>query len=115
MSFRRANLIPLVLSTVTLAFGPAFGRPKPVSSEMKRVELTEPVTVNGAKLSPGNYELVIDNGKATFQKNGQTVATAACDWKALPSKSPYDSVTTDKQDVLRQIDFAGSAQALEIK
>ena len=93
----------------------AFARPKPTATQMekKTVEIGKTVTVDGKTLAPGKYEVFIENNKAEFEQDGRTLLTARCQWKSLDSKSPYDSTQTDK-DVLQEIEFQGSKEALDI-
>jgi hypothetical protein len=117
MSFHRAILIPSALSLSAIAFAsvPAFARPSSRPSQTKHWELSDDVIVNGTNLPAGRYNIVVDNGKAMFTRKGRILATANCDWKALDSKSDFDGIVTDDQNVLQEIDFDGSAQALELK
>ncbi len=91
-------------------------RPKPDTSRTEKtsIQIDEPATVDGTTLAPGQYEIVIEGNKATFEHNGQTVVTAPIDWKATTYKSPYDSVTYSSNRALQEIQFEGSDEALEV-
>ena len=107
-----------LLCGVALAALPllASARPKPDTSRTEKtsIQIDKPATVDGTTLARGQYEIVIEGNKATFEHNGQTVVTAPIDWKATTYKSPYDSVTYSSNRVLQEIQFAGSDEALEV-
>jgi hypothetical protein len=107
-----------ILCTAAFMALPLFAaaKPKPASTqtEKKSVELSTAAIVDGKTLAPGKYEVLVEGNKAVFEHNGQTVVTAPCDWKTMAHKSPYDSVVTSSTNVLQEIDFQGSNQALEV-
>jgi hypothetical protein len=92
-------------------------RPKTTNpeNEKKSLQLYENATVGGKTLSPGTYEVLIEGKKVSFERNGQTVVTAQCDWKTMDHKSPYDSATFSKNHVIQELNFQGSNQALEVE
>ena len=91
-------------------------RPKPDNfrPEKKTIQISDPSTVDGTTLAPGRYEVVIEGHKVTFEHNGETVATAPCDWKTGKYKSPYDSVTYSDNHAVQELQFEGTDQTLEI-
>jgi len=94
----------------------ASARPKSTNTqiEKKTIDLDRTAMVDGKALAPGKYEVLIEGNKVNFEQDGKTVATAPCDWKTLQNKSQYDSTTFSAQNVLQELEFEGSKQALEI-
>ena len=94
----------------------ASARPKAVNTqvEKKNITLEDTAMVDGKTLAPGKYDLVIEGKKVSFERDGRTVLTAPCDWKTMPNKSAYNSVTFSSKEVLQEIEFEGSNQALEV-
>jgi hypothetical protein len=115
MSFHRANLLPIALSAFLLTPGLVLAqpKPKPASDQAKHVELLSDVQVDGKTLAAGKYDVTLENGTVSFQQHGQTVLSAPGDWKTLPNPAPYSGAITDN-NVLKEFEFAGSNQALEI-
>ena len=117
MSLFKAMGSAILCAAALLAFPLlASARPKAVNTqvEKKSIELDDPATVDGKTLKPGKYELLIDGNKVSFERDGQTVVTATCDWKTMPNKSEYNSATFSSKRVLQEIEFEGSKQALEV-
>jgi|SRR5665213_89033 len=118
MSFSKLA-VNLSLSAIAFLALPllASARPKATNTETEKkpLELTETATVDGKTLAPGKYEVLVDGKKVRFERNGETVVTASCDWKAMDHKSPYDSSTFSKDRTLQELQFQGSNQALEIE
>ncbi len=94
----------------------ASARPKSANTQMekKSIELDKTATVDGKTLTPGKYEVLIEGNKVSFERDGQTVVTAPCDWKTMRNKSEYNSKTFSANNVLLELDFEGSKQALEV-
>jgi hypothetical protein len=94
----------------------ASARPKSTNTQMekKSIDLDRTALIDGKTLAPGKYEVVIEGNKINFERDGQTVATAQCDWKTLQYKSQYNSTTFSAKNVLQELEFEGSKQALEI-
>jgi hypothetical protein len=117
MSFHRANLLPIALSAFLLAPGLAFAqpkpKPKPATDQAKHVELLNDVQVDGKTLPAGKYDIDLENGTANFQQHGQNVLSAPGEWKTLAAPAPYSGAITDN-NTLKEFEFAGSDQALQI-
>jgi hypothetical protein len=94
----------------------ASARPKTENTqvEKKTIQLDTQSTVDGKTLAPGKYEVLIDGNTVSFDRDGQTVATARCDWKTLSHKSPYNSTTLSANHSITELDFEGSNRALEV-
>ena len=101
-----------ILCAVALVALPllASARPKPTNTqvEKKSIRLDDPATVDGKKLKPGKYDVLIEGNKVRFEQDGQVVVSAPCNWKAMPYKSQYDSVTLSSNNVLQELEFEGS-------
>lgn len=93
----------------------ASARPKTEDRPTKKsMQLDNQVTVDGETLLPGNYEVLINGNKVSFELAGKIVATAPCSWKTMSNKSMYDSTTLSATNNLQEMEFAGSNQALEV-
>lgn len=94
----------------------ASAKPRPENTQMekKTLELNNPATVDGKTLTPGTYEVMIDGNKVSFDRDGHTVVTAPCNWKAMQFKAPYDSTTISSNHAIKELQFEGSKEALEI-
>jgi hypothetical protein len=110
---RNTILCVVVLMAVPL-FTSARSKPENTKVEKKTIQVDKNLTVDGKTLIPGKYEVIIDSKKVSFERDGQMVATAPCDWKVLSFKSQFDSVTVSSNNVLQEIDFEGSNRALEV-
>ena len=110
---RSAILCAVALLAIPLL---ASARPKSTNTQMekKSIDLDRTASVDGKTLAPGKYEVLIEGNKVDFERNGQTVVTAPCDWKTLQYKSEYNSTTFSANHVLTELEFEGSKQALEI-
>ena len=95
----------------------ASARPKTEGAQMekKTIQLGDQATVDGKALAPGKYEVVIEGNKVRFEQDGRTVVTAPCDWKTLEFKPKFDSTTLSAHNVLQELQFEGSNQALEVR
>ena len=117
MSFYRITRSAIFCAVALLAiplFASARSKPSNTQMEKKSMELDKTATVDGKTLTPGKYEVVIEGNKVSFERDGQTVVTARCDWKTMQHKSPYDSKTFSANNVLLELEFEGSSQALEV-
>lgn len=83
--------------------------------EKKTIHLNQPATVDGKTLKPGEYKVVIEGDKVSFERDGKTVVTANCDWRTIDRKAPYDSTTFSANNVLQELEFQGSNQALDVR
>ena len=116
--FARKGPIALLLLAALMAVPFAISAaPKPQSNqpERKKIDLYDPANVDGKALAPGKYDLLIEGNKVTFERDGKTIVSAACDWKTENYKAQYDSVTTSSNHTLQDISFEGSNEVLEIK
>jgi hypothetical protein len=95
----------------------ASARPKATNTETekKALELFEPASVDGKTLTPGRYEVLIEGKQVSFERNGEAVVTASCDWKTMDHKAPYDSTTFSKNHSIQELQFHGRDQALEVE
>jgi hypothetical protein len=107
-----------ILCAVALLAIPLFASARPKSEttqvEKKTIDLDHQATVDGKALTPGKYEVLIEGSKVSFERDGQNVVTAPCDWKTLPFKAPYNSTTFSAKNVLQELQFEGSNQALDV-
>lgn len=76
------------------------------------VSLSNPVTIGGKQLKPGDYAVVADAAKVTFSHNGKIVAEAPIEWKD-GGKSTYSTIVTDSGQ-LREVHFRGKSRYVEI-
>lgn len=82
--------------------------------------LEQPATVGSTVLQPGHYKAEWtgsnDAIKINIVQHGKTVATTEGRIKQLPSKSPYDAVSTKKQSdnsqKVNEIQFNNRSEAL---
>jgi hypothetical protein len=111
--FGSSILCAVVLFAVPMI---ASARPKSETTqvEKKTIDLDSQATVDGKTLTPGKYEVLIEGNKVSFERDGQSVVTAPCDWKTLPYKDPYNSTTFSAKNVLQELQFEGSNQALDV-
>jgi hypothetical protein len=110
---RTAGLFAIALMAMPL-FASTRSNPVNTQVEKKSIKLDEATTVDGKTLKPGNYEVLIDGSKVSFEINGETVVTAPCNWKTMAHKSPYNSTTLSSKNVLQELQFEGSNQALDV-
>lgn len=106
-----------ILCGIALLAAPlvASARPKTEDKPTKKsMQLDDRITVDGKTLMPGNYEVLINGSKVSFELDGKIVATAPCSWKTISNKSMYDSTTLSATNTLQEMEFAGSNQALEV-
>lgn len=111
---RSAILCAVALLAIPLL---ASARPKSTNIQMekKSIDLDRTATLDGKTLAPGKYEVLIEGNTVNFERDGRIVATAPCDWKTMQYKSQFDSTTLSAKNVLQELEFEGSNQALEIK
>src|SRR5580704_2319268 len=105
---KKQFLFPIALLSLTLAA--SAGGPKKVS-----IELTEPTTVAGVQLKPGEYrvQLSADSTEATFYKGSTEVVKAAVHGKDGPIK--YTNTLLDfSQNNLKAIYVGGTKTDLVI-
>lgn len=107
-----------ILCAFALIAIPVMASPKPKienpQMEKKSLQLEDSATVDGKTLTPGTYEVLIDGNKVSFDRDGQTVVTAPCNWKTLQFKPHYNSTTISGNHAIQELQFEGSNQALEV-
>ena len=100
--FRLAFMVALVSALPLLSF----------AATKKTVTISDPTTVGGTLLKPGEYQVIWSgtgpNVQVNFEKNSKTVATAQASVKE--QKNPYDNALELKSasgntKALSQIDF----------
>jgi len=69
--------------------------------EKKSLQLENSAKVDGKTLTPGQYEVVINGNKVSFEQDGHAVVTAPCNWKTLDFKAPYDATTISANHVIK--------------
>ena len=94
----------------------ASARPKAdtTSMEKKSITLDSAASVDGKTLAPGNYNVLVEGKTVKFERDGKVVASAPCDWKALNFKAQYNSIELSAKNVVQELQFEGSSQALDI-
>lgn len=107
-----------ILCAFALIAMPALASAKPKTEnpqmEKKTLKLENSATVDGKTLTPGEYEVLIEGNKVTFDRDGQTVVTAPCNWETLQFKPHYNSTTLSANHAIQELQFEGSNQALEV-
>lgn len=93
----------------------ASSKPENTRMEKKSMQLDAQTTVDGKTLMPGEYKVLINGDKVTFEKDGQGVVTAPCQWKTLKFKAEYNAKLFSANHVLQELQFEGSNQALDVK
>lgn len=107
-----------ILCALALAAMPLVASARPTTEdqrvEKKTIQLNHAATVDGHTLKPGEYQVVVEGNKVRFEQNKMTVLTAPCDWRDMNYKPQYDSTTYSANNALKEIQFAGSSEALEV-
>jgi hypothetical protein len=90
----------------------------PVWARTYSTELTlsNPATISGKQLAPGDYQLKIKDGQNQLlveDGDGDTVAKVPCHWIQLPSKSDETAVVMNQRRII-QVDFDGKTAAVKI-
>lgn len=110
---RNAILCAVAFMAIPL-FASARSKSETTQTEKKTIDLGSQATVDGKTLAPGKYEVLIEGNKVSFERDGQSVVTAPCDWKTLPFKAEYNSTTLSAKNVLQELQFEGSNRALDV-
>jgi hypothetical protein len=98
-----------ILAGLALAI-PLYAKPqKPLR---KSIELYSPARVGNTTLLAGQYELIVDDKIATFDKDNKVVAKIPYQLIRI-AKSPEDEMVFDKGGDLTEIDFSGKSLAIE--
>ena len=84
---------------------------KPLIPLKKSIELYSPARVGNTALLAGQYELIVDDKTATFEKDNKVVAEIPYQLIRI-TKPPTDAMLFDK-DELTEIEFAGKSIAIE--
>lgn len=77
------------------------------------LDLDHTVTISGTQLSPGHYDLKVqDSGnEVSVMQDGNLIAQVPCKWIQLPKRSDYSDIqfTNDK---ITGLDFNGKTEAV---
>jgi type 1 fimbria pilin len=78
--------------------------------------VTQPATIGGTQIKPGEYVLRIDDGGTQVEvvSHGKVIAQVPCQWTPLSEKSHSSEVDVDGGQVT-QVKFSGKNQALSFK
>jgi len=85
---------------------------KPLKPKKKSIDLYSPARVGNTTLLAGQYELIVDDKIATFEKDNKVVAKIPYQLIRI-AKSPADEMTFDQKGELTEIEFAGKSVAIE--
>src|SRR5215469_6417354 len=80
----------------------AGSKPENTQMEKKSIQLDNQTTVDGKTLMPGEYKVLINGDKVTFEKDGQDVLTARCQWKTLNFKAQQNAKVFSANHVLQE-------------
>jgi hypothetical protein len=83
---------------------------KPITSS---VLVTNPVTLAGKQLKPGNYSVTVNETQAKLSLNGKVIAEVPVQWKDERAKAQYTTLVADG-DQVKEIHFSGKMKYAEI-
>jgi hypothetical protein len=99
-------IIVLALTLVASASAP--------KGKKQTVSFFTDTVVAGTTLKPGDYQLVVDNGVATFFRNGKEVAKVSVQSQDAGAKFDSNELTTGEGNALKGIGLAGSTTRLVV-
>jgi hypothetical protein len=105
----------ILYSELAILVGLALAIPlcaKPLIPLKKSIDLYSPARVDDTILPAGQYELIVDDKIATFEKNNKVLAKTPYQLIRI-AKSPADEMTFDQNGELTEIEFAGKSLAIE--
>lgn len=78
--------------------------------------VTQPTTIGGMEIKPGDYELRVGEGQTQLQvvSHGKMIVEVPCHWIQLPAKAASDEVEVDSNKVTT-VEFSGKTAALDFK
>jgi hypothetical protein len=81
------------------------------SSRIKTHQITlhDETTVAGTSLKPGEYQIAVDGGMATFFRDGKEVAKVEVQSEDAPQKAERDEIVVASDGHIEELHFAGSA------
>jgi hypothetical protein len=100
----------LVLSALSIT---AWAKNESSEALTASIKLTAATNVGSTKLEPGDYKVVVDGGKAKFQKGNKDVAEVPCTVKDLSIKINNTTFVID-HDQITEIQVAGKSKAIEL-
>jgi hypothetical protein len=77
------------------------------------IDLDAAAQLAGKTLQPGQYNVIVEGGKAEFQQRGKTVAEVPCTWKTLQYKAPGTGFVLTRNR-MTEIQIRGKNQAVEL-
>lgn len=96
---------------LAIVMGLALALPLWAKPLKKTIELYSPARVGNTSLPAGQYEMILNEKEATFEKNNKVVVETPYQWKQT-AKAPTDAMLFDN-DKLTGIEFSGKSQAIE--
>ena len=98
-------LIVLALTLVAAASGPKI---------KKTVSFFSDVTVAGTTLKPGEYQVVVEDGSATFSYEGKEVVKTAVQLQDAGHKFDGNEIITSEGNALKELGLTGTTTKLII-
>lgn len=97
---------------LAIIVGLTFALPMWAKPLKKSIELYSPARVGNKALLAGQYELIVGDKTATFEKNNKVVAEIPYQLIRI-AKASTDSLVFDEKGELTEIDFSGKSEAIE--
>jgi hypothetical protein len=108
------RLLPLIIAIMALGMMGVAARAKNEAGDSltTNVKLTSDTTIGSAKLTAGEYKVVVDGGKAKFEQGGKVVAEIPCTVKDYQGKINQTTFIIDKGQ-LTEIQVAGKSKTID--
>jgi hypothetical protein len=97
---------------LAIIVGLTFALPMWAKPLKKSIELYSPARVGNKALLAGQYELIVGDKTATFEKNNKVVAEIPYQLIRI-AKASTDALVFDEKGELTEIDFSGKSEAIE--
>ena len=103
MGVCRRSFVILIALLVGLALAaPTFAKETAVT-----FSFSQTTKVAGATLPPGDYQVVLNETKATFKQHGKILAEANGQWKKNSGRASYDAIVHDAEGRILEIHIEG--------
>ena len=97
---------------LAIIVGLTFALPMWAKPLKKSIELYSSARVGNKALLAGQYELIVGDKTATFEKNNKVVAEIPYQLIRI-AKASTDALVFDEKGELTEIDFSGKSEAIE--
>ena len=92
---------------IALLVGLALAAPTFAKEASMSFTLSHMAKVAGTTLQPGDYQVVLDETKATFKQRGKVVAEANGQWKPNHGKDAVGALVRDEEGRILEIHIQG--------